>query len=52
MRKIRFKLQGKEDKGEVAEARKLAQLFLDESEEQSVEIAEKRLNKFSEVSFC
>tara|TARA_B100000809_G_scaffold185388_1_gene183481 strand:- start:344 stop:3076 length:2733 start_codon:yes stop_codon:yes gene_type:complete len=47
MRKIRFKLQGKEDTGEVAEARQLTQRFLDESEEQSVEIAEKRLNKFS-----
>jgi len=47
MRKIRFKLQGKEDTGGVAEARQLAQRFLDESEEQSVEIAEKRLNKFS-----
>ncbi len=51
MKKIRFKLQGKEDKGDVAEARKLAQLFLDESEEQSVEIAEKRLNQFSKVLF-
>ena len=51
MRKIRFKLQGKEDKGDVAEARKLAQLFLDKSEEQSVEIAEKRLNNFSETLF-
>ena len=51
MRKIRFKLQGKEDKGGVAEARKLAQLFLDKSEAQSVEIAEKRLNNFSENLF-
>jgi uncharacterized protein len=51
MRKIRFKLQGKEEEGEVAEARKLAELFLDESAEQSVEIAEKRLNQFSEVLF-
>ena len=51
MKKIRFKLQGKEDKGDVAEARKLAQFFLDESEEQSVEIAEKRLNQFSKALF-
>jgi len=51
MRKIRFKLQGKEDRGGVAEARKLAQLFLDKSETQSVEIAEKRLNDFSENLF-
>ncbi len=52
MKKIRFKLQGKEDKGEVAEARKLSQVFLDVSEEQSVEITEKRLNKFSENLFA
>jgi len=52
MKKIRFKLQGKEDKGEVAEARKLSQVFLDVSEEQSVEITEKRLNKFSEYLFA
>jgi uncharacterized protein len=52
MKKIRFKLQGKEDNGDVAEARKLAQLFLDESEEQPVEIAEKRLNQFSKVLFA
>ena len=52
MRKIRFKLQGKEDTGGVAEARQLAQRFLDESEEQSVEIAEKRLNKFSGKLFA
>lgn len=51
MRKINFKLQGKEDKGGVAEARKLAQLFLEMSEAQSVEIAEKRLNNFSENLF-
>ncbi len=51
MRKIRFKLQGKEDRGGVAEARKLAQLFLDKSEVQSVEILEKRLNNFSENLF-
>ena len=51
MKKIHFKLQGKEDKGDVAEARKFAKLFLDESEEQSVEIAEKRLNQFSKVLF-
>jgi len=51
MRKIRFKLQGKEGNGEVAEARKLAQLFLEKSEAQSVEIAEKRLNHFSENLF-
>jgi hypothetical protein len=51
MRKIRFKLQGKEGNGGVAEARKLAQLFLDKSEAQSVEIAEKRLNNFSENLF-
>jgi hopanoid biosynthesis associated RND transporter like protein HpnN len=52
MKKIRFKLQGKEDKGEVAEARKLSQVFLDVSEEQSVGITEKRLNKFSENLFA
>ena len=52
MKKIRFKLQGKDDKGEVVEARKLSQVFLDVSEEQSVEIAEKRLNKFSEYLFA
>ena len=51
MRKIRFKLQGKEDEGGIAEARKLAQLFLDKSEAQPVEIAEKRLNNFSENLF-
>ncbi|MBT6297451.1 MAG: MMPL family transporter, partial [Nitrospina sp.] len=52
MKKIRFKLQGKDDKGEVVEARKLSQVFLDVSEEQSVEITEKRLNKFSEYLFA
>ena len=52
MKKIRFKLQGKEDEGGVAEARKLSQLFLDESEKKSLEIAEKRLNNFSEKLFA
>jgi hypothetical protein len=51
MKKIRFKLQGKEDKGEVSIARKLSQLFLDESEKQSEEITEARLNQFSENLF-
>jgi len=51
MKKIRFKLQGKEDKGEVSIARKLSQLFLDESEKQSEEITETRLNQFSENLF-
>jgi len=51
MRKIRFKLQGKEDEGGVAEARKLAQLFLDKSEAQPAEISEERLNNFSENLF-
>ena len=51
MKKIRFKLQGKEDKGEVSIARKLSQLFLDESEKQSKEITEARLNQFSENLF-
>lgn len=52
MKKVRFKLQGKEDKGGVDEARKLSQLFLDESEKISAEIAEKRLNNFSEKLFA
>ena len=51
MKKIRFKLQGKEDKGEVSIARKLSQLFLDESKKQSIETTETRLNQFSENLF-
>ena len=51
MKKVRFKLQSKEDKGAVAEARKLTELFLNESEKNSAEIIEKRLNNFSEKLF-
>ena len=52
MKRVRFKLQGKEDKGGVTKARKLAQSFLDESEKVDVEVAEKRLNSFSEKLFA
>jgi uncharacterized protein len=52
MKKIRFKLQSKEEKGNVIEARKLAKRFLDESEAQSVDISEKRLDSFSEDLFA
>jgi hypothetical protein len=52
MKRVRFKLQGKEDKGGVATARKLAQSFLDESEKVDNGTAEKRLNSFSEKLFA
>lgn len=52
MKKVRFKLQGKGDKGGVATARKLAQSFLDESEKVDIKTAEKRLNSFSEKLFA
>ena len=52
MKRVRFKLQGKEDKGGVTKARKLAQSFLDESEKVDAEVAEKRLNSFSEKLFA
>ena len=52
MKKIRFKLQGRGDRVGVDEARRLVQLFLDESEEKSAETMGKRLNKFSENLFA
>tara|TARA_B100001964_G_scaffold88776_1_gene99854 strand:+ start:175 stop:2919 length:2745 start_codon:yes stop_codon:yes gene_type:complete len=52
MKRVRFKLQGKADKGGVATARKLVQSFLDESEKVDNGTAEKRLNSFSEKLFA
>ncbi|MCH8156302.1 MAG: thioredoxin family protein [Nitrospinae bacterium] len=55
MKKVRFKLQGKEKKGEkggVTEARKLAQQFLDASKAIDPETAEKRLHDFSKQLFA
>jgi len=53
IKKIHFKLQGKEDNKDkgVAEARKFSQSILDESEKINQDIAEKRLNSFSEKLF-
>ncbi|SVE47487.1 uncharacterized protein METZ01_LOCUS500341, partial [marine metagenome] len=51
MKKVRFKLQGKEANEAVTEARNILQSILEESKNIDAEIAGKRLNSFSEKLF-